>query len=279
MPDELHLVINPERSKAAEAIDDLATAAERPDVPADLPSAARRAADADLVGAVGGDGTQRAVAEAVAHRDTSLVVVPAGTVNLLGRTHGIHTIADARRAITDGRDRRIDLGRCNGEPFLLNAGTGYDADVIAGVGDRAKRFGRLGYLAVGVTRLLRARCHRCRVTVDGHDLFDGTALTVLVLNVPNRGSSRFELVPDATPDDGRLDVVVVTSRAAVGRAAWTFVRGGRPDDADAVIGGGSTIDVEWDVDVAEQRDGDLVGRGRRFLYTIEPGAVTLRVPR
>lgn len=278
---DLHLVVNPERSDTAAEISDLADDVERPDTADDLDAAARHAADAgaEVIGAVGGDGTQRTVAEAVSGSGTSLLVVPAGTVNLLGRIHGIRSVGDARRAMTDGEDRRLDLGRCDGEPFLLNASTGYDAEVIAGVDDRAKRFGRLGYAAVGIQRLVRAECRRCRITVDDEVVFEDDALTVLVMNVAARGSEHFELAPGAAPDDGRLHVVIVRSRWALPRGGWARLRGRTPRPEDIVVADGTRIDVEWDVEVAAQRDGDPAGSGRHFHYEVEPGAVTLRVPR
>ena len=278
MAEEMRLVVNPERSDVAEEISDLADAVERPAAAGDLDQAALRAAEADVVGAVGGDGTQRTVAAALSHRDAALLVVPAGTVNFLGRIHGIETVSDARRALLDGEDRPLDLGRCNGEPFLLNASTGYDADVIAGVGDRAKRFGRLGYAAVGVRRLVGAESRPCRVAVDGTEVFDGDAFTVLVMNVAQRGSTHLEVAPGAAPDDGRLHVLVVTGRRALLRAAWSFARGRRPQSDDVVVAEGTAIDVEWGVEVAAQRDGDRSGTGRTFRYEVEPGAITLRVP-
>jgi diacylglycerol kinase (ATP) len=279
MPDETRLIVNPERADLADELTDLADTVDQPAEPGDLEDAARRGADADVVAAVGGDGTQRTVAEVVSHGDASLVIVPAGTVNLLGRIHGLRTVADARRAITDGQDRRIDLARCNGEPFLLNASTGYDAEVIAGVDDRAKRFGRLGYAAVGLRRLVGATSRSCRVTVDGDEVFDGDTLTVLVMNVAVRGSTKFELAPGAAPDDGRLHVVIVRGRRALVRAGWSLLRGRTPRRTDVLYADGTVIDVEWDVEVAAQRDGDPSGTGRRFRHEVEPGAVTLRVPR
>ncbi|MFP5487639.1 MAG: diacylglycerol/lipid kinase family protein [Acidimicrobiia bacterium] len=276
---DVHLIVNPERSDVADDVADLADVIEEPDSADALEHAARGAADADVVAAVGGDGTQRTVAEVLARRDASLLVVPAGTVNFLGRLHGIETTADARRALVDGEDRAIDLGRADGEAFLLNASTGYDADVMAAIGDGAKRFGRLGIGLVGAAQLTRARTHGCRVVVDGRELFDGRALTVLVMNVAQRGSTSFELAPGAAPDDGRLHVVVVTGRGALVRSMWTVARGGRPREDDVASGAGGEIDVEWDVEVAAQRDGDPADRGRRFHYDVEPGAVTLRVPR
>ena len=70
------------------------------------------AAGASLVFAVGGDGTVRACAEALAGTDVPLAIVPLGTANLTARALGLPTQAD--RAVDvgfGGRDRRIDLAR------------------------------------------------------------------------------------------------------------------------------------------------------------------------
>src|SRR5271169_98520 len=69
------------------------------------------AAGAGLVFAVGGDGTVRACAEALAGTDVPLAIVPLGTANLTARALGLPT--QASRAVDvgfGGRDRRIDLG-------------------------------------------------------------------------------------------------------------------------------------------------------------------------
>jgi hypothetical protein len=78
---------------------------------------ARRAvaAGARLVFAAGGDGTVRACAEALAHTGIPLAIVPIGTANLTAQALGVP--ARAGRAIEagfDGRDRRIDLARVDG---------------------------------------------------------------------------------------------------------------------------------------------------------------------
>lgn len=279
MPDELHMIVNPDRDGTAQEIEDVADEVERPGAPDELADAAERAADAEVVAAVGGDGTQRTVAEVLTGHDASLLVVPAGTVNLLARLHGIESVDDARRALDHGEDRQLDLGRCNGEAFVLNASTGYDAEVMAALDDRIKRFGQAGIGVLGAVQLVRARTGSCRVRVDDRDVFDGAALTVLVMNVAYRGSTTRKLVPDAAADDGRLHVLVFTDRRSIVRTIWSLARRtGGPVDG-VVTASGTRIDVGWDRDVASQRDGDAEeGTGRRFRYEVEPGAVTLRVP-
>jgi diacylglycerol kinase (ATP) len=72
------------------------------------------AAGASLVFAVGGDGTVRACAQALAGTGIPLAIVPLGTANLTARALGIPARAD--RAIDvgfRGRDRVIDLARAD----------------------------------------------------------------------------------------------------------------------------------------------------------------------
>ena len=92
---------------------------------------------ADLVVAVGGDGTVRGCAEGVASTGVPLGIVPHGTANLLARTLGIpgHPRAALDLALDQSRptdDRLIDLAIADREPFTAMAGMGLDAAVVAG---------------------------------------------------------------------------------------------------------------------------------------------------
>ena len=275
-------IVNPERTDAADELEQRVDVdADEPDRADELADRAERAAGddhVDVVAAVGGDGTQRTVAEAIAGSDTELAIVPGGTVNLLGRVHGIESIEDAAEAIERGEAHPFDLARCDGHAFLLNSSSGLDAAMIASTDDRAKRFGRAGYTAMGMWALARCEPARCTVTVDGEPMYDGDALTVMVLNVGQRGSAAFTIAPDAATDDGLLDVVVVTgSRRAYLRAGWARFRKRLPRTDDARFAQGREIVVQWDREVDVQCDGDPVDPRRTTIgYTIEPGAVAIR---
>jgi diacylglycerol kinase family enzyme len=281
MGTEKRAVVNPERTDAAdELVDRVDVDTEQPDDASEIEECAADAAvdpDVDVVAAVGGDGTQRTVAEALAGSDTELAIVPGGTVNLLGRVHGIETVDDAAEAIDRGEAHPFDLARCDGHAYLLNSSSGLDAAMIGAVDDRAKRFGRAGYTAMGLVELARAAPTHVTVVVDGETMFDGAALTVMVLNVGERGSATFRIAPDAATDDGLLDVVVVTgSRRAYLRAGWSRLRKRLPDRADARFAQGREIEVRWDEEVAVQCDGDPVEPRSTIRYTVEPGAVAIR---
>ena len=91
---------------------------------------------ADVVLACGGDGTVRAVAEALAGTGVAMGLVAAGTGNLLARTIGTpQEVVAATRVALSGDDRKIDVGRVRVDDdrhervFLVMAGTGFDAAI------------------------------------------------------------------------------------------------------------------------------------------------------
>ena len=109
-----------------------------------------------------------------------------------------------------GADRRLDVGRINGERFGVMAGAGFDARMIAEADKGMKdRVGRVAYAWTGL-RATRAGRQRMTVRVDGERWFAGKASCVLVGNLGTitGGISAFD---DARPDDGRLEVGVVTA--------------------------------------------------------------------
>lgn len=260
------VVVNPERSELGDELRDrlagLRVELTQPESADDLGAAVDRfVADGfDVVAAVGGDGTQRTVAERLLGTDVALAVVPGGTVNLLGKVLGIDTIDDSVRAIVDGRDRHVDVGSIDGDVFVLNASSGWDAAVIERVDDHLKRFGRLGYTIAGIVEWFRSEPRPVRIEIDDDRWYDDEALTVLVMNVGQRGSASLRIAPDAEIDDGLLDVVVLRRRSIGGlaRSVWATVRGRRAPSSDVRTAQAATVHVTWSERVPVQCDGDEI---------------------
>jgi type II secretory pathway pseudopilin PulG len=183
---QLAIVINPSKEGSdavADAVRRVCTEAALPDpmfleTTVDDPGTgqARKAveAGADIVVAAGGDGTVRAVAEALVGTDTPMGLIPAGTGNLLARNLDIPltSVREALAVVLGGNDRRIDVGWARvlkyadrpeerpdsipdvpppprdaaGEPevenvkhiFLVIAGLGFDAAMVADTDDKLK---------------------------------------------------------------------------------------------------------------------------------------------
>ena len=234
----------------------------------------------DIVIAVGGDGTVRACVEGVAVSLTSLAVVPAGIGNLLASNLGLPTaVADALASVTGQHRRRIDVGTVNGEVFTVMAGTGFDAAMIGGTTTIAKRrFGTLAYVATAV-RHLRDAMVPTSVTIDGELFFTGRTTMVLVGNFGTI-TGGFELFPDASPDDGRLDVAVMHLPRWRDwlRVGYALVRR-NPQPPDLVERTtASTIEIASGRQRPYEIDGEIRPPSSDLTITIKPLALQICLP-
>ena len=163
----------------------------------------------------GGDGMVQRCIDALAGTDVALAILPAGTANLFAANLGMpEDLAAAVRIGLHGRRRALDVGVVNGEHFAVMAGTGFDALDDPRRRPRAEGPARSGRLRVDRRRHLRVEPIGMRVDVDGHRWFEGEAACVLLGNVGTiiGGITAFD---DARPDDGRLEVGVVTAEGPV----------------------------------------------------------------
>jgi len=108
--------------------------------------AALEAADdgADSLVVAGGDGTVAAVAGVAVERDLPLVVVPTGTLNHFARDLGLDLLRPLRAldAFDAGHhERRVDVGRINGRPFINNVSLGVYAEMLGDPGYREDKLG------------------------------------------------------------------------------------------------------------------------------------------
>ena len=242
MNDRIVLLVNPDRDDVVERLVELVGRdldRLEPQDPADIASTVAQAV-ADgvaVVGAIGGDGTQRTVADALVGSNTRLGVIPGGTVNLLAKVLGVSELDAAAAALTSGDQRPIDVATCNGTTFVLNASSGYDADVIARADNGLKnRWGRLGFVAAAAMQFRHRRATEVRIDIDGTERFVGRAITVIVTNVAQRASADLLIAPGASVDDGLLHVLAIqahTLRSLAGVIVDVVRR--RPTDRDDAV--------------------------------------------
>ena len=173
---------------------------------------ARQAAGAraDLVLAIGGDGTSFEVAQGLLGMEIPLGIIPAGTGNDFVKAIGIPAKpAQALEHILSHPARETDVGLLNGRMFLNEIGTGFDVMVLDYT-QRVKRFARgmLPYFYGVLQTLFRFRSVDLTYTIDQGEEITQKAFIVAVANGSRFGGG-ITIAPDAKVDDGLFDVIVV----------------------------------------------------------------------
>src|ERR1700733_2281174 len=229
--------------------------------------------------ACGGDGTVTACAEGVTGTGVPLAIIPMGTGNLLARNLGLPMGTDDALAVAlGGVQEPIDAGRVNGTLFGVRAGLGLDAQMLSDTSEPLKK--RLGWLAYAISaaRHLGDRPMTVTISADGGRRRRMRASALIVGNVGwLRGG--LPLLPDARPDDGMVDAVVLI---AGGPARWLAVA------ADILLRRAARgriyrvqfteLQVTLDQEQPWELDGEVMGSTRQLTVAAQPGALLLRMP-
>ena len=246
------------------------------------PRAVKRALEdgADLILAWGGDGMVRRCVNALEDTQVPLAIVPAGTSNLFATNLGIERdITQAVQVALLGDRRRLDVGCFNGERFAVMAGAGFDAAMIKGADDLKDRLGRGAYVLGGVAKL-NAASFEAKIKVDGTRWYKGAASCILVGNVGDLFGG-IEVFADAQPDDGLLDVGVLTSDGPVqlARAVARTAVGSAQKSPFVRVTQARSVRVKLDRKVRYELDGGDRTKVKSFKVDVEPGAITVCFPR
>jgi YegS/Rv2252/BmrU family lipid kinase len=229
----------------------------------------------------GGDGMVQQAVDVFAGEDVLLGVLPAGTANLFARNLEIPVdLEGALKVALHGERRQLDLGKINGEHFGVMAGAGLDALMIDDADGALKdTLGRMTYVWTGAKNVHKKPISTT-VRVDGKKWFKGPASCVLVANMGNvvGGVAAF---PDASPDDGLLEIGVVTADSALewirtlGRAAF----GAAEDSPFVKIKTGKQFDISFKKSRPWELDGGSRKKTKRLKVSAKSRGITVVVPK
>lgn len=263
--------------------------------PGELDGVLHRAGSRRIVVA-GGDGSLHAVIAAL-HRRRDLEravlgLIPLGTGNDFARGTGLPLDPEeAAEVVVHGVPKPMDLVVDEVGEIVVNsvhAGAGAEAsrrgsvwkDRLGPVGVGRVNLGRIGYPIGAALTALDPPTVRVRVEVDGEVVcdVDEPVLMIAVGNGPSVGGGT-DLMPDAEPRDGLLDVLVSRSTGPLARWLYglrlsfashherhdvTYLRGERV----SVSGGPFWCSA----------DGELYGPERHRTWHVEPAAYRLMLP-
>lgn len=228
----------------------------------------------------GGDGTLRDVVEALvkAQSDASLALLPLGTANDFAHAAGIPLTPAAALALLECEPVAVDVGMAGERAFLNMATGGFGSNVTANTPEELKKvLGGAAYLLTGLSRFSEVRAAAGRF--HGPDFeWQGEFLALGIGNGRQAGGGHL-LCPDATIDDGLLDVCIVPAAHDVVGTLGTLLSGGILGLQSVAV----SARLPWlEVEALEGLDLNLDGEpmestGLRFRA--EPGALRLHLPK
>ena len=257
---------------------------------------------ADVVIAVGGDGTVRTVASAGTGH--ALGIIPIGTGNLFARNMGVPVddIDAALTVATSHGSRLVDMGRLtlldhpeddHGHAFLIIAGIGFDAAMIDDTNPELKaNISWLAYFVGGVKNLFAPK-FRGTLTVTSAD---GSTHTIKNLDfrtvmAGNCGQiPMFSLMPAASYDDGLLDFEIIDTTGGI--LGWANLFGdvvhqtiiGKPEQNPLSTNStieqvqGVSAEITLEKPAKAQVDGDMLPETKHIRFSVDHRALIVRVP-
>jgi len=220
------------------------------------------APDASHICAVGGDGTARhaAMALAVSGRTLPLSIYPAGTVNLLHRemraprdpaAYASGVLSPIRPASHYGVDINDTL-------FLACASVGPDAETVARLSPWLKqRIGRLAYAVAFLSVLIAWPRRRIALTSDAMQI----TCEAFYVAKGRYFAGPWSFAPDARLTNPLLHVIALeqAGRLAYARFLWAVMRGRPVERLPGVVAFTCTaLSAASDAPLPVQADGDIV---------------------
>jgi len=259
--------------------------------PGHLIELAREAVDsgATLVVAVGGDGTLNEVVNGVVGRGVELASIPLGTGMDFGRTYDVPTkFEDAVRVALEGDVRTIDAGHVTyltwsgetAERYFANVSSvGMSGAVAQRANGMSKVLGGKVTFFYALTRVF-LEWQNTEVTVRLDDAERrGRMHDVIVANGVWHGGGMM-LAPDAAPDDGQFDVVLIgdVSKIDFLTTAPKIYKGKHVHHPKVEVLRSKRVEVDAPVQLPIELEGEQVGT-TPATFEVVPAALRLRVPR
>jgi YegS/Rv2252/BmrU family lipid kinase len=244
----------------------------------------------DAVFIAGGDGSLHKAVAGLLGSDTSLAVLPSGTANVWAQELGLPTLSwtnwaaleQSVKRLLNGNIYMMDVGICQGIPFLLWGGVGFDAFVVHHLEPRTrlqKQFATTQYAANVAWFARTFSGMELDIKVDG-DKLEGTFIVALATNIHLYAGGLAEISPSAKLDDGRMDLWLFSGDSMLETLQHMFdLASGRHLDSDKTIQiPCQEIKIESGTELYLQLDGEPILPSRHVRIAIQPHALKVMVP-
>lgn len=253
---------------------------------------ARQAAqeEIDALIIVGGDGSINSALPGLVGTDTALGVLPAGTANVWAQELGLpglswkrwNALEESAHRLARGSTQYVDVGFCNGKPFLLWAGIGLDAILVHRIEPRKqweKNFTLVRYATSAVWSVSQWHGVDLRVVTDDQEL-RGQFMLAEVSNIRLYAGGYATLSPNAVLDDGLMELWLFegTTLEEVLQQAWSLWSGRHVNSNKVSCLTFRKISLESEGNLYIQMDGEPEVGGKRVTIEVLPRALNVMVP-
>jgi diacylglycerol kinase (ATP) len=217
----------------------------------------------DAVAVAGGDGTINEAVNGIVRSGLPLALLPLGTANVLANELGLPRDPEALAEIAAFAPPRsivpaeiVTAERNEPWRFLLMAGIGFDAEVVAHLDIRLKRrIGRGAYALGSLAQLARHERRPFAARIDGAEI----APAALVVARAHFYGGRFVLAPQARLDRPELHAVLFpgASRLAALRYMAGVLAGTLARQRDVEVRRAAEIELSGPEGAPVQIDGDV----------------------
>lgn len=239
---------------------------------------------------VGGDGSVNRAIRGLIGTSTALGVLPAGTANVWAQELGLPGLGWTRlMALEESANRlghskvwQMDVGTCNGIPFLLWCGVGLDAFIVHRIEPRTpleKHFAMVQYAASAVLSARDWHGLDLQVHTNGTQV-SGRFVLAVVSNIHLYAGGLAELSPDARLDDGMMDLWLFEGQKLEDTLyqAWDLWAGRHTESERVKRISFRQITLQSDAPLYVQVDGEPENCTGEINIQVHPRALRVLVP-
>ncbi len=246
--------------------------------------------DMDAFFTAGGDGSLNYAVAGLWGSNTALGVLPSGTANVWAKELGLPdlnwtrwmALEESARLLANATIREVDIGLCNGSPFLLWGGVGLDAFVIHRIEPRGrweKSFAVAQYATNAIRQASLMGGVDLRVHTDGEEI-SGHYLLAVASNIHLYAGGVAEISPSALLDDGEMDLWLFAGDTWLEAVthAWDLWSGRHLESDQTHCIPFRKITLSSDSPLYIQLDGEPMGESHEVVIEVRSKALRILVP-
>jgi YegS/Rv2252/BmrU family lipid kinase len=168
---------------------------------------------------VGGDGTLNYFINHYTGTMLPLAIFKGGTGNdFHWLLFGTLSLQEQLQQVLAAEPKPVDVGKCNETYFINGAGIGFGGSVAKALAGKKKMAGKTSFLITIIKKIFSYRSKKYSCHFGGQH-FSGKYLLVDISNGCRAGGG-FHIAPEASADDGLLDVVIAGALSPLQRLRY-----------------------------------------------------------